>query len=164
MTDNEIKQAQVLCEEAPPGPWESETGEGEFRQNGGVTCENADPDWHGEELIRTDKTFANVAMDPETRAFVCGARTLLPKALKEIERLRKLVAELEEETTGLQLATNFSVDSGKHLGAVRKWIKWNARNGEHVKWGSNEVLEYTFTVANLEEIAQQVADAMKDQS
>lgn len=55
------------------------------------------------------------------------------------------------------------IKSGKHLGAVRRWIKWNVKNGERVTWGSCDVLEHQFTVADLEEIAQQIADELEAQ-
>ena len=51
------------------------------------------------------------------------------------------------------------MNSGKHLGAVRSWIKWNVSNGEQVTWGSNDELQHKFTVRDLEEISQRVADA-----
>ncbi len=54
----------------------------------------------------------------------------------------------------------FAVESGKHLGAVRNWIKWHCRNGDRVTWGSDQVLG--LTVRDLEEIAQKVADAVKE--
>jgi hypothetical protein len=49
------------------------------------------------------------------------------------------------------------ITSGKHLGAVRKWIKWNCPNGERVTWGSDDSVG-KMTVAQLEEIAQRVAE------
>ena len=55
------------------------------------------------------------------------------------------------------------VKSGKHLGAVRSWIQWNAVNGERVTWGSNDELRLKrpVTVAMMEEVAQRVADAVR---
>lgn len=50
------------------------------------------------------------------------------------------------------------VKSGEHLAAVRTWIQWNARNGEQVTWGSEDVLQGEFTVAQLERLAQTIAN------
>jgi hypothetical protein len=49
---------------------------------------------------------------------------------------------------------------GKHLGAVRRWIKWNFPNGDRVTWGSDQVLGKV-TVSQLEDLAQVVADAVQ---
>ena len=57
---------------------------------------------------------------------------------------------------------------GSWLGAVRNWIQWHVQNGEHVAWGSNDVLgglsdrcdsHKRFTVKELEDIASKVAEA-----
>ena len=57
---------------------------------------------------------------------------------------------------------------GSWLGAVRSWIQWHVTNGEHVAWGSNDVLggfsdrcdsHKAFTVKELEDIATKVAEA-----
>jgi hypothetical protein len=53
---------------------------------------------------------------------------------------------------------------GEWLGVARNWIQWNCRNGESVTWGSRDVLERSFTVADIEQIAAKVAaSAMKPQ-
>ena len=54
------------------------------------------------------------------------------------------------------------VEAGPHLAVVRNWMKWHARNGESVTWGSHELLELkTLTVRDMEELAQEIADAVK---
>ena len=52
------------------------------------------------------------------------------------------------------------IQDGKHLGAVRKWIKWKFPNGDRVTWGSDQVLGKV-TVSQLEELSQTVADALE---
>src|SRR6185312_7764198 len=47
---------------------------------------------------------------------------------------------------------------GAWLGAARDWIKWHARNGSQVTWGSDDVLEGgPWTVARAEDLAAHVA-------
>jgi hypothetical protein len=48
---------------------------------------------------------------------------------------------------------------GEWLGAARNWLKWHKRNGEHVTWGSDDVLEGPFTVREVEDLAAEVAAA-----
>ena len=52
------------------------------------------------------------------------------------------------------------ITSGVHLAVVRQWIQQNAVNGSTVIWGSNEPLEFTVTSAKLEELSQQIRDAV----
>lgn len=52
------------------------------------------------------------------------------------------------------------IKSGAHLGVVRRWIQWNARNGSEVTWGSDETLVLqAVTTRDMENLAQQIADA-----
>lgn len=52
------------------------------------------------------------------------------------------------------------VKSGSHLGAMRSWIQWNARNGDRVTWGSDEFVELKpQTAKDLDELAQRISDA-----
>lgn len=46
---------------------------------------------------------------------------------------------------------------GRFLGNARRWIQRNCINGDMVHWQSNDVLQKTFTVANIEEIAVESA-------
>lgn len=55
-----------------------------------------------------------------------------------------------------------AIESGIHLAAVRNWIKWNCPNGDQVTWGSNDSIG-EMTVVQLEEVAQRVYEAMKDE-
>lgn len=53
------------------------------------------------------------------------------------------------------------IKGGKHLGAVRDWIKRKARNGEHVNWGSYEYLDLVdITVTAMEFLAQEIRCAV----
>ena len=42
---------------------------------------------------------------------------------------------------------------GDWIGAARNWLQWHTRNGEHVTWGSEDVLEPPMTVRQVEDIA-----------
>ena len=55
------------------------------------------------------------------------------------------------------------VKSGSHLGVVRNWIKWHARNGESVTWGTHALLQVDLHVDDLERIAQDVRDAVLEE-
>jgi len=48
---------------------------------------------------------------------------------------------------------------GEWLGVARDWIKWHARNGSDVTWGSHDALECRPTVAQIEALAADVAAA-----
>lgn len=73
--------------------------------------------------------------------------------LRKIERMKVPESPTKEQPY---------INSGTHLGAVRTWIKWNCKNGERVTWGSNDSVG-ELTVAQLEEIAQRVSEAVKDE-
>lgn len=56
------------------------------------------------------------------------------------------------------------IEGGAHLGVVRNWLKWHAKNGETVTWGSDETLEMKrLTPRDMEQLAQDIADAVKDE-
>lgn len=72
---------------------------------------------------------------------------------EELKRERnKLSADRERVTAGELLR-----QGGEWLGAARNWIQWHRRNGSDVTWGSNDVLEPPMTVANVEDLAAEVA-------
>jgi hypothetical protein len=48
---------------------------------------------------------------------------------------------------------------GAWLSAARNWLQWNTRNGDEVIWGSDAVLQPALTVAQVEDLAAQVAAA-----
>jgi hypothetical protein len=53
---------------------------------------------------------------------------------------------------------------GEWLGAARSWMQRQARNGERVTWGSDDVLETSLSVRDVEELAADVAAAaMREQ-
>ena len=53
------------------------------------------------------------------------------------------------------------VKSGAHVGELRRWVQWNARNGDCVKWGSQEIVALKpQTMHELEILAQQIKDAI----
>lgn len=53
------------------------------------------------------------------------------------------------------------IDSGAHLGAVRRWMQSTFPNGERVTWGSYDVLGASgITVFAMEELAQEIKEAL----
>jgi len=49
---------------------------------------------------------------------------------------------------------------GAFLGAARQWMQTRFKNGEHVTWGSNDLLAGApVTVADIEDLAARVAAA-----
>lgn len=83
MTDEDIKRGLALCEAATPGPW--------FKDQKTV--------WAQTEDLSQNRFWATVSASPSacsaeekdaTAAFIAAARTLLPEALRELERLRRV--------------------------------------------------------------------------
>lgn len=48
---------------------------------------------------------------------------------------------------------------GEWLGAARKWLQWNTRNGDQVTWGSGDLIEPQLSVRQIEDLASEVAAA-----
>ena len=61
------------------------------------------------------------------------------------------------------MAKHGEIKDGAHLGVVRNWIKWHARNGEYVTWGKHELLQVDLHVDDLERLAQDVRDAVLEE-
>lgn len=84
MTKQRIQELKKLCEQATPGPWEFDGAyPGEFNL---VTSP-------GNVVIDCDEYYA--FCKPDDRAFIATARTALPEALDEIERLQTEIKALE---------------------------------------------------------------------
>lgn len=97
MTEDELKHARELCAAATSGPWRADgCGYGDFKPDRACAIrrarEDAEPGYWGivYDTSRDDCTHMMKAADA---AFIAAARTLLPKALDEIERLRKLAVQ-----------------------------------------------------------------------
>ena len=73
----DIKRLRELCEKATPGPW-TVIGEDSWNVKGFPQVEMNTPDVH----------YFPVHNDADAQ-FIAAARTALPEALDEIERLRK---------------------------------------------------------------------------
>jgi hypothetical protein len=87
MTKAEIQRLRKLCHAATCGPWD--------RASRGPINLIVDPD--GLVVIGTVATIADCTESPDAHreanvAFIAAARTALPVALDEIERLKKEVA------------------------------------------------------------------------
>lgn len=59
--------------------------------------------------------------------------------------------------------SEYTKQGGKWLAAARSWMQHHCHNGSTVAWGSNEVLNPPLTVADVEEIAAKVAEAMEQE-
>lgn len=69
LTSEELKEAERLCERATPGPW------------------TAGSDWS----VDSAKWGICNTEGPEDAAFIAASRTLLPRALCDLKRLRELL-------------------------------------------------------------------------
>lgn len=68
--------------------------------------------------------------------------------------------EADKQIYLLQKHVNSSeLHGGSYLGATRKWIQWQCKNGDWVEWGSDDVLEPSLTVKDVEVIAAEAAAA-----
>lgn len=73
--------------------------------------------------------------------------------------LRTELEQLKGQMTEREKSERFSIKSGPHLGAARRWMQRNCRNGSDIIWGSQDRLGREFTAADIDELAQRVADA-----
>ena len=53
------------------------------------------------------------------------------------------------------------IKPGAHLRVARSWAQRKKRNGSTVTWSSNDVLQPPVTIGELEEVAQEVANAIR---
>lgn len=85
MTDIEISRLRELCDAATDGPWER-INKVDMPQ--WVFARTVEPDWD----VGYDGSEPMVdAATPENAEFIAAARSALPVALDEIERLRSLL-------------------------------------------------------------------------
>ena len=89
ITDDEIKAARALCEAATPGPWTARFDEYVIGDNvsARVSIRNDDGAW-----VDSERTIVNESMRGDA-AFIAAARTLVPRLLDEVERLKAALAE-----------------------------------------------------------------------
>lgn len=122
-TDDELQQIRARAEAATPGPWVMVHGDDEYSMNlycvapksiahrvdteevialDGVICGT---------LVQVPKTIGhnhnelNETVGPkweENAEFIAHARTDIPALLDEVERLRKMVADLQDEKQDLE--------------------------------------------------------------
>src|SRR5262245_45697328 len=107
ITDDELAQARALCDAATPGPWRP-CGANNDRCVCGLVWANEHVPLQGEDE-QPNPT-------PDDVAFIAASRSLLPRLLDEVMRLRKLVVELGTSLTpgaaeALQAAVQQILDS-----------------------------------------------------
>ena len=92
ITDDEIKAARALCEAATPGPWTARFDEYVIGDNvsARVSIRNDDGAW-----VDSERTIVNESMRGDA-AFIAASRTLVPRLLDEVERLKAALAEAVE--------------------------------------------------------------------
>lgn len=111
MTDDELSAARALCDAATSGPWTSDLDM--FDENEGIVAcvmdgeistiikiatdlriPNSNP-WTAEDSRRRDAAWELAREGQEVRdaAFIAASRTLVPKLLDEVTRLRALLQE-----------------------------------------------------------------------
>jgi hypothetical protein len=83
VTRDELALLRALCDAATPGPWKS--GRGYEQSDPGAYVSAA-----GGPIIACDE----VAPSPADAALIAEARTALPAALDEIERLRRALGDI----------------------------------------------------------------------
>jgi len=116
----------------------------ESKNHANKLCGERTNEWRAQ-LIKKLKE-ANIRLTGQLSGITRDFDTLSDAHSKRLDLLLKAIGEQE-----------IAIKSGPHLGAVRKWIKWNCPNGDRVIWGSDTVLG-KFTVRQLEELAQRIAD------
>ena len=105
VTNDEIKAARALCDAATPGPWKHVRG---------PAARDVLYDANGRELLFTsNEYYARADLEENDAAFIAVARTLVPRLLDEVERLRTALAEavghqpLARPTTELRKRVKF---------------------------------------------------------
>lgn len=88
MTDEEIRRLRTLCEAATPGPWQVAEYDGDD-----WTCDYKIESGSGTVLAGPSIRHAGKVQSNAT--FIAEARTALPAALDEIERLREILGNVE---------------------------------------------------------------------
>ena len=93
ITDDEIKAARALCEAATPGPWTARFDEYVIGDNvsARVSIRNDDGAW-----VDSERTIVNESMRGDA-AFIAASRTLVPRLLDEVERLKAAQVKHEVE-------------------------------------------------------------------
>lgn len=95
----DISKAKELCSKATPGPWKIDTNYTHYIPQSCGCCSEPDMDApsHGIEAANGDTIVWNWEHTyPETpdAEFIAEARTILPEAIAEIERLRAVLDRL----------------------------------------------------------------------
>lgn len=87
MTPEELEKLKQLCNEATPGPWESESYGGAIGDVAAIFT-----------IATGDDGDVKNAMTVETASFIAASRTAVPALIAEVERLRGLVGEVNGGT------------------------------------------------------------------
>jgi len=106
MNQQEIDESKAICEAATPGPWYSEP-----------YTERADGIWHGDGMACIGLAYYGVEQKtPQANGiFIAHARTALPKALDEIEKLKGLLKRLEHCFAGICCPMCYEHEDDPHM-------------------------------------------------
>ena len=95
MTDLELEEMRDRCNAASTGPWEACLDGWTVR------------DVHGIHVCSTRSDDNDVEQEVDDQDFIAHARTDLPAALDEIERLKKEIASLKLDARDVQRITAY---------------------------------------------------------
>lgn len=113
MTDDELKAARKLCEQATPGPWEVGEDERECAATLRVRpCRiNSEPEAPVDVIIPFGRAFSDAR-------FIAASRTWVPQLLAEVARLRRALkaerAQTEVDVMLLKDERDTARDLAKH--------------------------------------------------
>ena len=97
MTDERINELRALCDAASPGPWRAYSCDDLPRSACAIRSAEFDAqrDGDGDVVRDTNRDECHHMMTRADAELIAAARTALPEALDEIERLRADVDEYE---------------------------------------------------------------------
>lgn len=95
LTPEELLQAEKLCQETSSGPWEYEEGdpEGAVEEFEGYTICHIQPHGSLNSVNRTGQQYSHA-----DARFIAASRTLLPRALQQIQRLQEENQRLQAQS------------------------------------------------------------------
>ena len=116
LSDEEIAKVEALEEAATPGPWETKFS----GNNGGIPLAFLLLPGATGVFRRIADGAAQVELIEEDAAFIAAARSFVPRAIKEIRKLRlAVVGEMETEEFGRAILAAAREEAAKENAALR---------------------------------------------